>query len=220
MMEERRDKVIEVCREAHQMGLVSGSSGNASFMWDDVIHITATGTNLDRLESGDFAKVTRSGEVIDGTPSKELSAHQAIYNMHDEVTSVFHLHGEYIAAYTCIAEPGDADYPAIGSATPLKVSDQIPLLPYSHTNIKGDYDLFLEGAKQSPIFLQANHGAFIGAATADEALAKAVSLETNMRVWFIAASAGRPVQVLSTKDKATLHNRSYETNLHKQYIAY
>ena len=68
------------------MGLVSGSSGNASFMWDDVIHITVTGTNLDRLGAGDFAKVTRSGEVIEGRPRKDLGP-PSHHNMHDEVTS-------------------------------------------------------------------------------------------------------------------------------------
>jgi 3-dehydro-4-phosphotetronate decarboxylase len=220
MLEQRRADVIDVCRQAHQLGLVSGTSGNASFVWDDLVYITATGTNLDRLETADFAVVTRSGEIVEGVPSKELSAHRAIYNMHDDVTCVFHLHGEYIAAYTCIGEPGNGDYPAIGAATPLKVSDHIPLLPYSHTNMKGDYDLFLEAARLTPVFCQANHGAFIGAATASEALAMAVNLETNMRVWFIAASSGRHVSVLSADDKATLHNRAYETNLHKQHIAY
>lgn len=212
--------VIDVCREAHQMGLVTGTSGNASFIWDDVIHITATGTNLDALRPDDFAKVTREGDVIEGVPSKELSAHRAIYNTHSDVNSVFHLHGEYIAAYTCVGEPGSSNYPAIGSATPLKVSDQIPLLPYSHTNMKGDYELFLDGATESPVFLQANHGAFVGAATAAEALAKAVNLETNLKVWFLAASSGLPVSVLSPDQKATLHTRSYETNLHKQFITY
>jgi L-fuculose-phosphate aldolase len=214
------DELIYECKRAYDIGLVTSTSGNASFIYQDRIYITASGTNLSRLTQEDLAVTSMDGEVIAGLPSKELSAHRAIYNHNPDVKSVFHLHGEYIAAYTCISEAGNDDYPAIGSATPLKVSDKIPMLPYNYTNIKGDYELYEEGAKQSSIFMQCNHGVFIGSDTCKESVEKAINLETNMKVYMLALSTGLKVNVLSPEDKSVLNRRDYPTNVKKELISY
>jgi 3-dehydro-4-phosphotetronate decarboxylase len=173
---------------------------------------------LSSVGPDDYAVVQRDGTVLSGVPSKELSAHRALYDAQPEVRAVLHVHGVYMAAYSCVVAAGDDDYPAVGAACPLKVSDRLPVIPYSHTNIRGDYERFLEGARRAPVFLQRNHGVFVGAPSVADALTIATMLEANFQVFFVAASSGRPMTVLSPEEKATLCNRSYPTNLHSRYI--
>lgn len=214
------EDLADACARAFSGGLVSASSGNASFRSDGLIFITGTGVNLSSVGEGDYAVVDADGAVLSGVPSKELSAHRALYNAQPEVQAVLHVHGVYIAAYSCIVAEGDNDYPAVGSAAPLKVSDRLPIIPYRHTNIRGDYEYFVAGAQQGPVFLQRNHGAFVGARSLADALTSATLLEANFQVFFIAASSGRPMTILSPEEKATLFRRSYQTNLDKRHITY
>lgn len=208
------------CARAFSAGLVSASSGNASFRSGGRIFMTATGVSLSSVGEGAYAVVEMDGSVVSGVPSKELSAHRALYNAQSEVQAVLHVHGVYIAAYSCIVAEGDNDYPAVGAAAPLKVSDRLPVVPYSHTNMRGDYENFLAGAQQGPVFLQRNHGVFVGARSIADALTNATMLEANFQVFFIAASSGRPMTILSPEDKATLSDRSYPTNLDKRHVTY
>lgn len=93
------DRIIQVAREAWNLGLVAGKSGNISVLENEKVLMTKSSTSLGFLERGDFIELEKNGNVIKGErPSSEMPLHLAIYNNTD-AKAVVHLHPTYSTAY-------------------------------------------------------------------------------------------------------------------------
>ncbi len=196
-------------REAYDLKLVDSFSGNSSVRHGNSIYISATGTCLGRLKKRDIAEVSLDGTHIKHMPSKEIDGHLVLYKNHKDVNAVLHVHGEYIAAYSAIAEPGNDDYPAMCTAPAWAITDKIPVMEYFHPCLNDNYERFLKIGRGSTIFIQQNHGIFIGAKSMKQAVFIAEILEENFKVYFIALSSGKHVKVLTQAQKTELFTRSY-----------
>lgn len=91
-----RDQLAHVGATAVAAGLVVGSGGNLSAREPgaDTCWVTGTGTWLDRLDHGSFARIRISdGAVLEGpAPSSEWRLHAATYRARADVNAVVHLH--------------------------------------------------------------------------------------------------------------------------------
>jgi 3-dehydro-4-phosphotetronate decarboxylase len=207
--EELINQLIIEAKRLYDQKLISGSSGNISFKKDNKIYISATGTNLGKLSSNDIAIVKLNGEVLFNKPSKEIMGHKALYEVHDDVNAVLHIHGEYIAAYTVITEAGNSDFPAVSASVPLKIAENIPMMEYFHPHPINNYEIFLKTAKQSKIFFHQNHGIFIGASSLQEASDIAEVLEANLKIYFLALQTGRKINLLTAQQKNELFTKTF-----------
>ncbi len=202
--------LINTCKELYDLRLVNSTSGNVSFINQNVIYITSTGTNLGRVKYEDIAEVdVGTGEKIFNEPSKEIDGHMAIYRQHKDVNAVVHVHGNYISAYTCIAEPEGDYYPVMYSAPAMKISDRIFTMEYFHPYLPDNYQRFEKIAKHHKIFFHQNHGIFIGAKSLEDAKNKAEILEENLRIYFTLKSLNIKFNELSQEEKTELFTKSY-----------
>jgi len=101
-----RAALVEVARDFHRRGWMSGTAGNLSVRTDDGhFWITASGRPKGRLEESDFLLVRiQDGEVVEraapgNNPSAETAIHRVIYTRFPDAGAC--LHGHSVAG--CLA---------------------------------------------------------------------------------------------------------------------
>jgi methylthioribulose-1-phosphate dehydratase len=94
-----RAALVEVARDFHARGWMSGTAGNLSARADaEHFWITASGMPKGRLEEGDFLLVrTQDGAVVEraragNKPSAETAIHRTIYALFPEARACLHGH--------------------------------------------------------------------------------------------------------------------------------
>ena len=97
MIEQLKNKIIEIGKLLWDKSLVTGFNGNLSARIDaDTILITATGTCLGRLTTQDIITLKTSGEVVGvGKASTEKFMHTEIYKNFPDIQAVVHTHPTY-----------------------------------------------------------------------------------------------------------------------------
>lgn len=70
-LQEKLDAAIWSAHTLFQKGLVSGSTGNISFLHEHRMYISRSGSCFGRLRQEDFAQVDMQGTILYGKPSKE-----------------------------------------------------------------------------------------------------------------------------------------------------
>lgn len=110
VVEALRQRLVEVCRRAYQLGLVPGMSGNVSVRLHGEpgrVLIKATGASMGDMTAEDTVLVDMEGQVLEqrpARPSKELFFHLAIYRCRPEVGAVVHLHPPFATAFAAAGE--------------------------------------------------------------------------------------------------------------------
>jgi ribulose-5-phosphate 4-epimerase/fuculose-1-phosphate aldolase len=105
-----RTALVEVGREMLRLGLVSGSSGNASVRDGDELLITPAGLPYDEMTEDDVVGIGMDGEpTADGQrePSSERRVHLAIYAARPDVGAVVHTHSVHATAWSFTGQPLD-----------------------------------------------------------------------------------------------------------------
>jgi len=93
------EEIIKYCRVLSRKGLTPNKTGNVSVRFENGMLITAGGTDLGKLNSGDIVYVLNF-DFNDNTtfvigskePSSETPMHWMIYNRYDDVNAVVHVH--------------------------------------------------------------------------------------------------------------------------------
>jgi L-fuculose-phosphate aldolase len=116
--EELRSAVVETAREMLRLGLVSGSSGNASARDGDGVVITPAGLPYEQMTEDDLVAVDMDGEPVEGQgePSSERRVHVAIYAARPDVGAVVHTHSVHATAWSCTGEPLDTGTEELAAA--------------------------------------------------------------------------------------------------------
>jgi len=94
-----RTALVEIARDFHQRGWMSGTAGNLSVRADaEHFWITASGVPKGQLEEGDFLLVRiQDGEVVEraapgNKPSAETAIHRTIYSLFADAQACLHGH--------------------------------------------------------------------------------------------------------------------------------
>ncbi len=103
-----RQALVEIARDYHARGWMSGTAGNLSARADhEHFWITASGKPKGRLDGDDFLLVrAKDGAVVEkrratDKPSAETAIHAALYRLFPEARAT--LHGHSVAAVTAAA---------------------------------------------------------------------------------------------------------------------
>lgn len=103
-----RQALVEIARDFHARGWMSGTAGNLSARADDGhFWITASGKPKGRLDQDDFLLVrARDGAIVEkrratDKPSAETAIHAALYRLFPEARAT--LHGHSVAAVAAAA---------------------------------------------------------------------------------------------------------------------
>jgi L-fuculose-phosphate aldolase len=176
-------------KEAAARGLIVGSSGNVSARTPDGMVITPSGGDPETVT--DLVPVSLDGTVLAGgigTPSSEWPMHAAVYRECPEAAFVVHTHADACTALACLG----SGLPAFHYMVVQFGGADVRCAPYVTFGTPALAERAAEAIRGRSACLLANHGMIVCAATAREALSRAVLLETLCRQYLLALSAGKP----------------------------
>ena len=159
------DQAIFVAKSLFDRGKTSGASANISFIHEDGIYISGTGTCFGFLTSDSFALLDKTGAHISGiAPSREREMHMIIYKNRPNVKAIIHTHSFYSVLWSCLDSADTFD--AIPSHTPYlrMILGKVRLVPYAVPGSIELFDLFSRHVCNADGYLLANHGPIVGGA--------------------------------------------------------
>ena len=187
-------------------GYAVGGAGNLSArLPDGTILATPTNASLGRLEEDRLAKVSLTGEQLDGARmSKEVPFHLALYRERPDCGAIVHLHSTYLTALSCCEGLNAED--VIRPFTPYYVMriGRLPLIPYIRPGSPRIADELVQRAHDANAFLLANHGPVVLGASLSEAVNNAEELEETARLHFILGA--RKIRYLSDSEISDLRS--------------
>ena len=186
--EAQRREVIAIARKMTADGLVVGTSGNGSVRCGDLVAVTPSGVDYDRLEVDDIPLVDLDGTVVSGAlnPTSELPMHLTAYRDHD-AGAVVHTHSLYATALSLLRD----DVPAV----------HYQLADFGDGVVVAEYATF--GSDRLAVTMSAaltgragcilrNHGTVTLGTTLSQAYNRAQQLEWLCKLWLTAAQVGTP----------------------------
>lgn len=198
-----REEICTVGQSLYARGYTVGSAGNISARLEDGWLITPTDACLGRLDPARIAKVSLSGEWVDGDrPSKTLALHREVYDRNPGVAGVVHTHSTALVALTlagvwtprCILPP----------ITPYQVMKvgQIPLIEYRRPGSP-------EVAKQVAELANSVRGVMLerlGPVVWESSVSKAAfaleELEETAKLWLMNPQRPEPLGVAALEELA------------------
>jgi 3-dehydro-4-phosphotetronate decarboxylase len=182
-LENKLEQAIWIGKSLFNRNKVSGSSANMSFLHDNKIYITGSGTCFGNLNKEDFSVLSREGEFISGKkPSKELPLHKILYDNKENVTAVIHTHSFYSTMWSSTNHENEDD--CIPQYTPylsMKIG-KIGLINYAPPGTKELFNLFEERVNKSDGYILKNHGPVVGHKNLMEAFYALEELEESAKI--------------------------------------
>ena len=177
-------------------GLIAGSSGNVSERIDRGMVITPSGGSPDGVRQADMALMTLDGTPLnDATPSSEWEMHAAIYRAFPEAGCVVHTHADACTALASL----NRELPPFHYMVVQFGGPNVRCAPYVTFGTPSLASHAVRALKQRTACLLANHGMILYARDTDQALSRALLLESLCRQYLLALSAGKP-KLLSAQD--------------------
>jgi ribulose-5-phosphate 4-epimerase/fuculose-1-phosphate aldolase len=180
---------------------VHATAGNISVRTDDGFLITPTDACLGFLELERLAKVSASGEQLDGgRASKTLALHRRIYEADPQARCVIHTHSTNLVALTLsgVWSP-EAILPPITPYFVMKVG-RVPLIPYHRPGDPRAAELVAQAiterrtrGKQLNAVMLDRLGPNVWAATPAAAMATLEELEETARLWLLSSPRPSPL---------------------------
>ena len=184
MRADLRASVVEAAREMLRLGLVSGTSGNASARDGDAVLITPAATPYERMTEDDLLAIDARGEPLDGegVPSSEWRVHLAIYGARPDVGAIVHTHSVHATAWSFLGEPlgtGTEELEAAAGGAVLTAA-------YAPTGTDELATAAVDALGDRGAVLLARHGVVGVGARAAEALARCVVVERQAEIaWLL-----------------------------------
>jgi len=182
----------------YQKGLVTATDGNLSCRLDDGrIVITASGTELGRLDDHDFVVLSPEGELLSGSkkPSSEFLMHLAVYRERPDIGACCHAHPPYA---TAAAVTGNGLPNGILPEIVLFVGD-IPLTAYAPTGTDAVPRALMPYLADHQAFLLRNHGVLTIGTDPAQAYNRMEAVEHFARIVYIANHSGGPIPLDETE---------------------
>jgi L-fuculose-phosphate aldolase len=182
--DELRSAVVEAAREMLRLGLVSGTSGNASARDGDAVVITPAGLPYEQMTEDDLVAIDMDGEPGDGRgePSSERRVHIAIYAARPDVGAVVHTHSVHATAWSFTGEPLDTGTEELEAAA----GGEVLTARFAPTGTDEIAAAAVEALGDRRAVLLARHGVVAVGETPAAALKTCVALERQAQIaWLL-----------------------------------
>lgn len=182
-LHEKLETACWIAKQLFKRKMGPGTTGNLSFLHENRIYITASGTCFGRLCPEDFSCVDLNTMQHTGKkPSKELLLHKMVYDQRTDVGAVIHVHSTYAVLWSCI--PHSNEHDCIPSYTPyLEMTlGKVGLVPYAKPGSQELFDAFEHHISLSDGWILKNHGPVVGGKNLMNAFACIEELEESCRI--------------------------------------
>jgi L-fuculose-phosphate aldolase len=181
--------VASVYRDIARLGLNVGSSGNVSARTRTGMVITPSGCSADTIDAAGAVEMTLDGIVSGDTrPSSEWSMHAGIYRACEAADFIIHTHADACTALACLHE----GLPPFHYMLLQFGGPDVRCAPYATFGTSALAELAITAIRDRNACLLANHGMVVHGGTPEQALERALALETLCRQYLLARSAGTP----------------------------
>jgi len=185
-----RDQIVAHGLKLTPSGLSQGTSGNLSIRHGQGFLITPSGMPYGEIAAQDIVPVAMDGRYEHTrAPSSEWRFHRDIYAARPDVHAIVHAHPPYSTGLAmCRMDIPAAHYMiAVGGGDSIRCSDYYT---YGTQELSDAVVRALDGRLAC---LMANHGMIAAGATMEQAMWRAIEVETLARQYAIALQVGKPV---------------------------
>jgi L-fuculose-phosphate aldolase len=201
-----RQSLVARCRDLEKFGLNQGTAGNLSIRLEDMMLITPSAVPYDQLTPEMIATMPLNGEYGAWSgplpPSSEWRIHLDILKARPDVGALIHTHSLYATTLSMLRKPIPAAHymiAAFGGPT-IRCTDYAPF------GTKELSDFALAGLEGRTGVLLGSHGMVVLGTTLDEAMWRAVELETLSKMYYLASNIGAPA-ILDDEEIARIVER-------------
>jgi len=163
-LEVKMENCLWVAHQLFNRKMVTGSTGNISFMHDDAIYISESGSVFGRMNESSFAIIAITGEILLGKPSKEYPIHLELYKKNDKTRCVIHTHSFNSAVLSCLHDTKEYIEKLL-TTTPylnLLTAGKIGVVPYHPPGSSELFNSFSMNSKaDTHVYLMKNHGIIV-----------------------------------------------------------
>ncbi len=147
---------IKTCHGLFNLGLEFGSSGNLSFIDDNSLIITPTGTNFGEISVKNISFYNLDSASYSGSkPSSDLEFHKNIFLIRKNFKVVLHTHSHYITLAAMVG----SDVPVLNTMHADYFGRPIKCVPFSNHRKNGFGNM--ESFNDGDVFLLEKHGGLI-----------------------------------------------------------
>jgi L-fuculose-phosphate aldolase len=196
VLDDEREQVCHWARRTAADGLVVGRSGNLSVRSGDLLAVTPTGVDYDRLRPEDVPVVGLDGTPVEGDllPTSELPMHLAAYHADRTRAAVVHTHAVHATAVSLLVDEVPAVHYVLAT-----LGDSVRVAPYATYGTAELAGHMVTALADRNGCLLRNHGTITTGTDLAEAYERTVQLEWACRVWLLARAAGEP-SLLSSEE--------------------
>jgi len=188
-----RESLVKRCRDLETHGLNQGTAGNLSIRFKDEMLITPSAVPYDLLEPEMIASMPLSAGngAWKGPlpPSSEWRLHLDILRARPDIGALIHTHSLYATTLAMLRKPIPAAHYMIAAFG----GPDIRCTDYASFGTQELSDLAVAGLEDRTGVLLGSHGMVVAGKTLDEAMWRAVELETIAKMYYLALSIGSPV---------------------------
>jgi L-fuculose-phosphate aldolase len=184
-----RQQIVAYGLKLTPSGLSQGTSGNLSVRHGEGFLITPSGTPYEEITPASVVQVAMDGSHAPGLrPSSEWRFHRDIYAARADVHAVVHAHPPYSTALAMCR----LQIPAAHYMIAVSGGDSIRCAGYHTYGTQQLSDAVLQALEGRLACLLANHGMIAVGASLEQAMWRAVEVETLARQYAIALQVGKP----------------------------
>lgn len=204
-LEKLKKDLLKTAKDSYKLGLVAGTSGNASVYDEETesMIITPSSIPYDTMTLEDLVVLKLDGTVIEGKhkPSSEWKMHSKIYTERKDVKAVLHTHSPYATGFAVCQEK-----------IPVILIEMVPFIggdvPVAKFGMPGTESIGIEALKvlkDRKACLLSNHGTLSIGKTLNDALTTSIYLEDAAKIYHFAKNSG-DVKVLSQEQIDAMKN--------------
>lgn len=201
LLRELREELIEIGLKLKEYELITLTGGNVSGRdkESNLIAITPSGMEYDKLKPEDIVVVDHDGNIKDGNrkPSSDLITHLQIYNAKSEINGIIHTHSPYASCFAVL----DEEIPVTSTTMANEVGGKVPVAEYAPVASKELGENILKKLDGQQAILLKNHGVFTFGPDPERALVAAVMFEDAAKVYHLAKSIGSPLELPKSEIK-------------------
>ena len=190
LLQELREKVIEIALKAQKERLISLTMGNFSARDKETgyICITPSGMEYDKLTAEDIVVMDAEGNILDGDrkPSIEHPLHCAVYRRRKDVFGVSHTHSVFATAWAACNE----NIPVVVAELAALVGGPVECAPYKPMGSSELAETAAAHLKDRHAILLANHGVLAVGHDIETAFANSVVVEEGAKIAYYARQIG------------------------------
>jgi L-fuculose-phosphate aldolase len=187
-----REEMVAYGLKLTPSGLSQGTSGNLSVRFEGGFMVTPSGMPYGEIAPEDIVFVDMDGRYDHPRrPSSEWRFHRDIYVARPDVGAVVHAHPPYSTALAICR----TDIPAIHYMIAVSGGDSIRCCDYYTYGTQELSDAVVRALEGRMACLMANHGMIATGANMEQAMWRAVEVETLARQYTLALQAGKPVML-------------------------